>query len=279
MGKSKLSHPSAVRPGSALETREAFGRIAKDIEALPPERVGRVSTDVPMAVSLALGALPRFEGLLPEMAEVFKKPPDAEIERLRDRSLGLLYTHLLYSPPARALDAELEEARAMREQLLAAADAHALYGQIDRNSIAKIREGAGHLDRANDLIALAALFDAAWPIISKKTLVTEAQIDRAASLGTQLVSALGQKELNVGTMKDGKTPADLRNRAFRLFITDYDEIRAAVQYLRRWEGDADAFAPSLHRRSSSSGGGGDTGAADDSGGDSGGEADAADATG
>lgn len=274
MGKSKRSHPSAVRPGSAIEAAEAFARITKDIEALPAERVGRVTTDVPMAVSLALGAWPQLEALLPEMTKIFKKPPKAEIDRLRARALGLLYTHLLYSPPSNSLDADLEEARLLREQLLAAADAHALYGQIDAASIAKIREGSGHLDRANDLIALAAVFDAAWPVISEKTPVTDAQIDRAAALGTQLVAALGGKELKVGTMKDGKTPADLRNRAFRLFITDYEEIRAAVHYVRRWEGEADAFAPSLHRRGRGKSGAADTDASDTEGAD----ADATDVT-
>lgn len=248
MENSQESHPTAVRPGSAIEAAQAFARIEKDIEALPAEQVGRVTTDVPTAVSLALGALPQIETLLPEMTDVFIKPPKAEIERLRDRALGLLYTHLLYSPPSKQLDADLEEARVLREQLLTTADAHAVHGQINAAAIARIRQGAGHLDRANDLIALAALFEAAWPLIGDKTPVTEAQVERAAALGTQLVAALGGKELKVGTLTAGRTPADLRNRAFRLFITDYEEIRAAVEYVRRREGDAHTFAPPLHRR-------------------------------
>lgn len=262
MGTTKRSHPSAVRPGSAIEAAEAFGRIRNDIEALPADRVGRVTADVPRAVSLALGALPLIESLLPDMADVFKRPPEAEVRRLRDRALALLYTHLLYTPPSKQLEADLEEARVLREQLLGAADAHVLFGHIDRESVAKIREGAGHLDRANDLIALAALFDSAWPVIGAQTPVKPAQIDRAAELGTALVAALGGKELDVGALEGGRTPADLRNRAFRLLITDYEEIRAAVQYLRRHEGDADAFAPSLHRRNRSSTGGSGTGATD-----------------
>ena len=249
MGTPKRMHPTAVRPGTLNEAAEAYARIEPAIMALPQKDVGRVTTDVPSATSLALGALPQLEALLPEMNDVFKKPPKAQIERLRDHALGLLYAHIAWLPrSSNALDGELEEARALREQLLASADAHVSYGQMDAAAVAAIRQGAGHLDRANDLIALVGLFHAAWPVISKKTQATPEQLDRAAALGPQLVAALGANTLGAGSVKDGKTAADRRNRAFRVFLTDYEEIRAAVQYVRRHEGDADAFAPSLHPR-------------------------------
>jgi hypothetical protein len=253
-GKSKKKlHASAVRPGTANEAAEAYARTAKEIEALPDAQVGRVTTDVPMAVSLALGALPEIESLLPEMSDVFKKPPKAEIERLRDRALALLYANLLWAPRgAKALEVELEEARVLREQLLSAADAHVVHGQMNADSVAAIREGSGHLDRANDLIALAALFEEGWEALSQKTMVTAEQIERASRLGTQLVAELGSKILGTGGAKHRRQLADRRNRAFTLFMRDYAEIQAAVAYVRREEQDAAAFAPPLHRRSRSS---------------------------
>jgi hypothetical protein len=38
--------------------------------------------------------------------------------------------------------------------------------------------------------------------------------------------------------------------AFTLFVRTYDDVRAAVQFLRRAEGDADSIMPSLCERGS-----------------------------
>src|SRR5690606_38139237 len=149
MGKSKKEHASAVRPGTPNEAAEAYARLEAEIEAVPEREIREVSTDVPMAVSLALGALPALESLIAEMGDVFKNPPIAEIERLRDRAMALLFAHILWAPRAtKVIEQELEEARVEREQLLAAADAHVKFGHIDARSVEAIREGSGHLDRA-----------------------------------------------------------------------------------------------------------------------------------
>jgi len=252
MGKSKKEHASAVRPGTPNEAAEAYARLEAEIEAVPEREIREVSTDVPMAVSLALGALPEIESLIAEMGDVFKKPPIAEIERLRDRAMALLFAHILWAPRAtKVIEQELEEARVEREQLLAAADAHVKFGHIDARSVEAIREGSGHLDRANDLIALAALFWANWDAIKNKTMVTEEQLERASTLGTFLVAELGAKVLGLGAAAQRAALGKRRHKAFTLFIEDYDEIRAAIQYVRRKDGDADAFAPSLYRRTRS----------------------------
>lgn len=45
--------------------------------------------------------------------------------------------------------------------------------------------------------------------------------------------------------EDHKTVNDLQRRAFTLFFRTYNEVRAAVVYVRRNHGDAKEFAPSL----------------------------------
>ena len=239
--------PNAVRPDSPDDIAAAYAQIAPELAKIPPELIGRVNADIPSAVSIALGALPGIQGLVPAMKEVFKKPPTDEIGRLRVRALGLLYTHLRYVPRnSQQLEADLEEGRVLREQLLTVADAHVSFGAMNGDAVAAIRDGAGHLDRANDLIALGALFRASWDDIKGKTMVTAAQIDRASTLGTQLVAELGAKTIGTGTAAPGRTWADQRRRAFRLFVFDYTEIQRAVEYVRYHDGDADAIAPSIY---------------------------------
>ncbi len=143
--------PNAVRPDSPADIAAAYEEIAPELDKLPPELIGRVNADIPSAVSIALGALPGIQGLVPAMKEVFKKPPLDEIERIRVRALGLLYTHLRYVPrSSQQLEADLEEGRVLREQLLSVADAHVSFGAMNGDAVAAIRDGRGHLDRAND---------------------------------------------------------------------------------------------------------------------------------
>jgi hypothetical protein len=249
MAQSKRKQPAATRPGAPDEVAAAYRSTEGEIKALAADVVGRVTTDIPTAVSLALGALPRIQSLVPDMEGALKKPPVAALGRLRARALAALYAHLRWAPRTpRSHDEDLEEARALREQLLAAADAHVKYGDVDAEAVAKIREGSGLLDRANDLIALAALFRAVWDKITGRTPVTEAQLRRATELGTQLVVELGAKALGTGDATGGANWSDLRTRAFRLFMNDYDELRRAVEYVRYHEEDADSFTPPLHQR-------------------------------
>jgi hypothetical protein len=256
MIKKKRPRPPPARLPEPDEGAAAYARVETELDAIPPEQVGRVTADIPTAVSLALGAWPLMSGLIEDMKRKLKEPPLREIESLRDAALAALHAHLRWVPRSSTThEADLEEARVLRERLLAAADVHAIYGHIDPNAIAAIREGQGHLDRANDLLALAALMRGAWPEIEARTPVSREEVERAGALGTLLVTELGSKTLGTGPASGGKTWADRRVRAFRLFINRYDEIRRAVEYLRWHEGDADAFVPSLHpkpRRTSTS---------------------------
>lgn len=234
------------------EVQASYRRIEPELDLLAPAEVQRVTVDVPTAVSRAVASIPLLEGLSPEMKKQLTAPPIEHIARVRDYSFGLLYTHLRYVPRrSETVQADLEEARVLREQMLAAADAHVTYGHIPRDAVATVRDGAGHLDRASDLIALANLFRAVEARIRGATPVTEAQLARATELGTRLIAELGGRELGIGA--DGAGPRDWRdrrNRAFTVFMRNWEEIRRAVNYVRYHERDAQAYAPVLQPRGS-----------------------------
>ena len=62
-------------------------------------------------------------------------------------------------------------------------------------------------------------------------------------LADQLVTAVGEREqapvIAAEAVRD-------RHGAFTLFINAYDEVRAAITYIRRKQGDAESIAPSLY---------------------------------
>jgi hypothetical protein len=159
-----------------------------------------------------------------------------------------VYAHLAAQPVTKQTDltALVSEGAALKQALLVAADALAHAGLVDGAKLAEIRAGSGHLDLAGDLVALGALFDVSWALVAGKTAVERAQIERASSLGTELLAALGAKD----HLSNRVTPEsiELRDRTFTLLVSAYDDARRALSYLRWADDDVDLIAPSLYQR-------------------------------
>ncbi|MEN9581964.1 MAG: hypothetical protein RJA70_4973 [Pseudomonadota bacterium] len=130
----------------------------------------------------------------------------------------------------------------MRDQLHTDALALAKRGLLQDERVAKLRSGLGHKSVAIDVVGLVQLFRKRFAALQGRMAVTEAELDRAAQLGQELMTAAGVKEqAHMGV----NAAALLRHRAFTLCARAYDQARRAVIYLRWDEGDADQIAPSL----------------------------------
>lgn len=251
----KVVAPEKVeRPGAAGEAAQAFERVQSLIMTVADDKVANINIDIPRAVSVALGALPAIEGYRGQLKELPGLPHD-KIEKLRDLIFAAWYAHLAASPTvSESQKAELlAKITPLREKLLIQAEALAHSNLVDKGAVAKIKEGSGNLDKANDAVALAALFSMAWGRIINKTTVTEEDIEQAAVLGPQLIVALSDKPTNLSATEAGKA----RVRAFTLFVETYDQVRRGITYLRWNEKDANSIAPSLYSGKKRKGGGGE----------------------
>jgi len=244
--RSKTSKVAAARPGIPSEAAIAYRDIEPDLLGLSTDRLRTINLDIPRAIAIAIAAIPRLAELRDAAAEL----PDYDIgniDRLGTYALGSWYAHLLALPEVSSsrVNELLEEARPLREDMLLAAELLAHKNYFDRRSVAAIRAGQGNLDTANDLVALAALFSAAWDAVENRTTVEWPEVERASTLGPEILIALGARDRPVS---DGLSPTDLRVRAFTLFINAYEQCRRAANYLRWNQQDADEFAPSLRPR-------------------------------
>lgn len=230
------------------EAADAFAKVKAEIDALSTEEIRPVTVEIPFAVTIALGAVPRVSALRAEIVKKAPATPIAQIDGLETYAFAAYYAHLmsLPTPKTESETAKLVEAgRPLREDLLIAAEALAHRGLLDADLIAKIRSGSGHVDLAGDLIALGALFTATWNAVESKTAVSLEEVQRAAQLGTTLLVSLSRDALpSVNEL----TAAEVRARAFTLLLRSYDECRRAVHYLRFHEGDAHDITPSLFTR-------------------------------
>ncbi|MGK3992261.1 hypothetical protein [Sorangium sp. So ce1024] len=247
--KPNTKKSSPAKPGAPSEAAKAFALVEPELDDV--REVVPINVDVPRAVSVAIGAVPHLQALRPRFVEELPKHPLSQLDKLQTYALAAWYAHLLALPASGGQDALkglLAEAAPLREDLLVAAEALAHKGIVDAQRVAEIRRGQGHLDTANDLVALAALFGEAWDAVKNRTTVEWEDVERASRLGPELLVALGARQQpGVPAPKAGDA-AERRARAFTLLVNAYDACRRAASYLRWNEGDADAIAPSLFAR-------------------------------
>ncbi|MGK4001251.1 hypothetical protein WMF31_01400 [Sorangium sp. So ce1036] len=246
MARPRGKKSAPARPSAPKEAAEAFARIEPELERV--EKVVPINVDIPRAVAVAVGAVPHLMALRPRFVDELPRFPIEALDKLMNYALGAWYAHLLALPAGPGQDGLkplLDEASALRADLLVAAEALAHKGFVDAGRVAEIRSGNGHLDTANDLVALAALFGEAWDAVKNKTTVEWTEVERASKLGPELLVALGARNQPGLPAPRTADPADRRARAFTLLVRAYDQCRRGVTYLRWAEGDHDAIAPSL----------------------------------
>ena len=236
------------KPAAPPKAAEALAIVAPELQVLHKDQLAPINIDIPLSVSIALGVLEGLRDLRPSLVQQLPEHDIAQFDKLETYALAAWYAHLLHLPPASPsspVKALLDEAVPLRAALLGDAEALVRRGLFDQALFDEIRAGQGHVDTANDLVALSAGFSEIWAQIEGRTAATEQEIDRAAELGPLLLAALGVREH--GPAPGPSDAADRRARAFTLFVRAYDQARRAVTYLRWNEGDADAYAPSLYR--------------------------------
>lgn len=249
MPQSEKKKSSPAKPTAPATAAEAFLAVEAELRALDPSDFTPVNADIPISVSIVLGALAQLLGLRVEIQAELPKFELRNLDLLRAYALAVWYCHLLHVGREKAGESATKtlvtEAQPLREGLLVGAAALAHRGLVDADRVAEIRSGTGHIDMANDLVALAALYLEAWDSVKDKTAVELAEVNRAAELGPELLVALSVKDGPL-TPPKGIDSAEIRVRAFTQFSKAYDECRRAVGYLRWHQKDADAIAPTFY---------------------------------
>jgi hypothetical protein len=239
----KVQSEKAARPAAPGDAAQAFMAVQALISEVADDALVPINIDIPRAVSTILGSLPSVEPYLPKLRTL----PDFDfgaIEKLKDFTFAAWHAHLAASPQTSESQKEqlLTDATPIREDLLVAAEALAHKGLLDKVTVASIRAGAGNLDKANDLVALATLFANGWDRVEGKTTVTWDDVEAAGALGPKLLLALADRPTSLTATDASKA----RARAFTLMVKGYAELRRGLSFLRWHDGDLDVLAPSLH---------------------------------
>jgi len=120
----------------------------------------------------------------------------------------------------------------LRGKLLIAAQALVAADLVPEHEVARIRKGSGFVDLADDLVALATVFNKHARKIAGKTAITAEEVREASELGTELRKTIRPR----GTRRaspDAETAraVEHRDRLFALLSQRYDLVRRAGAWL------------------------------------------------
>lgn len=226
--------------------REAYDHNVPAMKALAADALATVNVDIPSAGTTVLGAMPEIVALRAEIADAMPKFDLHTLDGLEGYALAMLHAHSLYiasSTPSGEVATILEEGIGLRESLYADAQALGRHGLIDPRRLSQLKASSGYKVVAMDLMSLANVLREAWPKIQGKTAIEAASLDRAESLADRIISAVGAREQAPAAVAE---VAQMRQRAFTLFVRAYDEVRRVIGFLRWKQGDLDTIAPSLY---------------------------------
>jgi hypothetical protein len=210
--------------------RQAYEELLEEIRAVPEEQVMQINIDIPSAATSVLGALPEMMTLRPRMLSM----PEfsiSHLDKLGKYAMAMDHAntaHLMQSKSPAAVAELVQLCERKREVLLSDANNAAVRGLIDGRSLKELRGINSYRNLVFDVFALAHLLRSNWSSLEGKTALTLAELLEAEQLADQLNMALGLREQ--GPAVAGPT-AEIRSRAYTLFMQAYSAVRRAVQYL------------------------------------------------
>lgn len=254
-----ISEPVVAVPSESLSKEPsvflgetALGKLRKRLDAQPAAALSSPRYNVRLAATSALRLLDEVEraGLLDRLRKLASigEFDAALLSLLPDLAHAAWYIrHRLdqaaaVSSEARVPSSLVESASLLRQNMLRVLDFHFGDDPDVEPQLAHIRRGTGHQDLADDLVALAALYQrhektlAGTPRYYEKGQAKEAQSQAAA-----ILQALSQ---DLG--RDAAEWSELQRRISPLLERAYEEIAQTARYLTRQDPESDTRFPRLH---------------------------------
>jgi hypothetical protein len=233
---------------SSESSPAAYARLESTILAQDEQRI--VNVDVMYVVTLILGSYENLLTLRPRFAQ-FDDFDIKLLDDLDDMARALQHAHGLYLQATKSpipLQALIERASQMRDVLHAEAVALSKRGVVNEDSLREVKRNTGHRALVVDLQILVQTLSEKLPALQGKSHVTAQELAETVLLIDTLTQAIGTKEHSPQVREQTIV---IRAKALRMLADAWEEIRAALAWVRRREGDAEKFAASLYSNRSS----------------------------
>lgn len=234
------SDPSQVPRG-----RVAYETVRNEIASVPDQDFVGITLDVATAVYTVIGKWAQIQTLRPLFVQYLPGFDISVLDKLETYALALGQAQTEYKTVTDAPPSVVElgdKAINTRAVLLADVKSLIVRGLIPANSVDNLQGTNGYKNVVADVFELANILRVNQDKVAGRTSVTTQELNDAENLADELRTEIAEREQTVAVAAE---TVHSRQAAYTLFINAYEEVRGAVQYLRRKDGDADDYTPSL----------------------------------
>lgn len=225
--------------------RQAFDQVKPEIDAINEDSFITVTADAVSAATTGQGVYPEVIALRPMIAKELPGFKIEHLDKLKTYALALFCAQGDYKtvvdPPAPVAHLA-ESAVETRAMLLADVNSLIAHGLLPPGVVDNLQGTNGYRNTMADLATLASTLRKNAAKIADRTSVRADELAAAEDLAANFSEVVGRREHSPQVIAEATR---VRQAAYTLFVTAYEEVRSAVQYLRRHEGDADRIIPSL----------------------------------
>lgn len=214
-----------------------------DVRVVVPDGFTVSSLDAAVAAGMVEGSLPRILKHYAAIEAAFGAERAAYIHGLQRLANETQDAHLQVRLSDAAGSLGALHADVLHEHALLLSDAEGLVHRklLELNVVAPCRPTRGFRTTAASTLRLVKLFRERWAQISERTATKLPDLERAEAKALQMRQRLNEREQGSHRLE----AVARRARALALLVRQYGEVRRMIGFVRFWQGDVDAIAPSL----------------------------------
>ena len=239
---SRSDAPATTDAPTPLEALDSIRDSLADV--VPPTEPIRL--DLASASSALNGAYPRVVKHRAAIEARFGPADAGHVDAMPVLAAAALQAEAEHV--AAGSDANLERQAAAlakgHKQLFTDARSLANRGLLNEVTVEGASSTQGYDALVANALTLIQLFRANWPAVQARTPVTEAELDQIERDALALRGTIDRRKAGTNRLSESET----RARVLALIVRRYGEVRRMIGYLRWWDGDANAIAPSLFAR-------------------------------
>ena len=223
--------------------KAALDRMRPELEAMPPEEVVQYALDPTRSAGVVIGSLPRIEKHRAAMQAQFGDQAITYLDELPiiANATKQADIELIAADSASDLSERFAQVAEDHQLLLTDADALANRKLLDRSRVDAGRPAQGYRATATSTLVLIALLRERWEDVKDRTPLTLEDLEKIEARAQAMLKLLDEREHG-----STRLPAEqMRTRALCKLVRTYGEVQRMLTYVRWWEEDAEAIAPSL----------------------------------
>lgn len=236
--------PAITEPPSTASAGQALEQLREELLAMNPRDLVPINVDVAAAALVVIGAASEIRTHRPALVALCGEEMTACVDRLELVARAALQAQAVHRSVETGADVQMlsVELVKLREVLLAEVRALITREVLPRGAIRELQGVNGFKNQCVDVLQLVSILQDQWDIVGPRTGLSLEDIRRAEGAANALATAVG-----IRNQASRSPAADLRQRAYSLMASTYDQARRMIWFLRWNHGDADRIAPSLFR--------------------------------